>query len=164
MHECEELVQLVKKQADVLRRRGDIFGRMAEGVEEGDLDRMREACREMEDLQERHARLPREVVEHLREVCARYGVPEESATLGRLVEAVDGSLESELAAARRELAGALARAREARDRVQRLASVASDWNAHILGAVWAAVPGGQTYSASGEMESPERGVLQGAWG
>lgn len=164
MHECENLIQLVAEQADVLRRRSVIFGRMAAGIKEGDVDKMREACREMEELDEEHARLPREVVQQVRQVCDRYGVPEESTGLGGLVEAVDGDVESRLAAVRQDLAGALALAREAAERVQRLASVASDWNAHILGAVWASVPGGQTYSPTGEMESPEGAILQGEWG
>jgi len=164
MQNCEKLIELVRKESDVLRRRGSLFRRISSGIEEGEVERMREACRDMEELDEQHGRLQREVVECLKEVCAAHGVPKESASLGRLVEALNGDPASELASARRDLAGALALAREAGERAERLASVASEWNAHVLGAVWSSVPGGQTYSPAGEMETPEGAVLEGAWG
>ena len=161
---CDELIRLVRKQARVLRHRANLFHRMQTGIEEGDTEKIRNACQQMGKLEKEHSELSRNVLRALRRACVARNISGNSATLGRLLEEVNGELEKQLAGARRDLAGAIATARRAADSVRRLASLAAEWNSHVLDAIFRSVPAGQTYSSSGEMDSGEGRLLQGLWG
>jgi len=149
MRQLDELVDLLDRQARHLQAKLAVLRRMAECVRHGDVKGLDAVLAEQTGLIEVEGGLDQQMGSARAQVAEALGLPLEQATLGRLVETLDGPAAMALGDRRERLLTLIAEIRRASSSLNQLVRHAMELNRQVLAAVSGTEHEGRTYSRTG---------------